>query len=126
MRILLAVEGSGVSTAACGLLASQIRPQGTEVLVLQVVEPIVFSVPPQMTAGYAPEMAERLKELFHQAEESVAQAAELLRGSGFAVQTRTVEAEVRTGILDVASEWHAELIVLGSHGRRGAKRFLLV
>lgn len=125
MKILLAVDGSSVSRAACETVASQIRPEGAEILVLEVVEPIAFSTPPQMAAGYAPEMRQRLTEAFDQAEGIVAQAAELLRRAGFAVKTRTVEAEVRTGILDVAGEWHADLIVLGSHGRRAVQRFLL-
>jgi hypothetical protein len=34
-----------------------------------------------------------------------------------------VEAEVRTGILDIAAECQADLIVLGSHGRTGLSRF---
>ncbi len=28
-------------------------------------------------------------------------------------------------ILDVANEWHADMIILGSHGRSGLGRFLL-
>jgi len=70
-------------------------------------------------------MAEQLQDALKQAEKSVAQAAQTLRAAGFTVQTRVVEAEVRTGILDVATEWRADLIVLGSHGRRGLERFLL-
>jgi nucleotide-binding universal stress UspA family protein len=45
--------------------------------------------------------------------------------AGFKVDVRVVEAETRTGILDVAAEWRADLIALGSHGRKGVKRFLL-
>jgi nucleotide-binding universal stress UspA family protein len=125
MKTLLAVDGSSFSRTACELVASQMRPQGAEVLVLQVVEPFFYSTPPQMAPGYAPEMVERLQDLLKQAEGSVAQAAESLRTAGFTVHTRVVEAEVRTGILDVAAEWHADVIVLGSHGRRGLERFML-
>jgi nucleotide-binding universal stress UspA family protein len=28
-------------------------------------------------------------------------------------------------ILDTAAKWHADLIVIGSHGRKGLDRFLL-
>jgi Universal stress protein family len=31
----------------------------------------------------------------------------------------------KTIILDEATQWGADLIVLGSHGRRGAERFLM-
>ncbi len=125
MRILLATDGSKYSEAATQVVASQVRPQDSEVLVLQVVELLVFSTPPQMDPRYAPEMSVRLEEPLRQAKESVARAAEALRAAEFAVNTRVVEAEIRTGILDVASEWHADLIVLGSHGRKGLERLLL-
>ena len=61
MKILLATDGSKFSEAATQFVASQFRAEGAEVLVLQVVEPLVFSTPPQMAPGYAPEMAERLQ-----------------------------------------------------------------
>jgi nucleotide-binding universal stress UspA family protein len=125
MKILLAIDGSEVSQAATQALASQIRPQGAEVLVLRVVEPLIFSIPPQMSPGYAPEQDEIIKEEIRHAQESVSQASQALRSAGFSVNTRVVEAEARNGILDIAAEWHADLIVLGSHGRKGLQRFLL-
>jgi nucleotide-binding universal stress UspA family protein len=125
MKILLAVDGSEYSQAAMQALVSQMRPEGAEVLVLRVVEPRIFSIPPQMAAGYAPEQDEILKEEFRYAQESVNQASQALRSAGFSVKTRVVEAEARNGILDIAAEWGAGLIVLGSHGRKGLQRFLL-
>jgi hypothetical protein len=52
MKILLAIDGSKYSEAAAQMLGSAVRSQGTEVLVLQVVELLVFSAPPQMAHGY--------------------------------------------------------------------------
>ena len=66
MKILLAVDGSKYSDAAVQALASKIRKEDADVLVLQVVEPRIFSTPPQMAAGYEPEMAEIMKEQFQQ------------------------------------------------------------
>lgn len=125
MKIVLAIDGSAFSQAATRALASQMRAEETEVLVLEVVEPFVYSTPPQMARGYAPEMQERLRERLSQAEISVEHAAGTLRAGGFKVSTRVVEAEIRTGILDVAAECQADLIVLGSHGRKGIERFML-
>lgn len=125
MKILLAVDGSKFSEAAAQALASQIRPQDADVLILQVVKPMFYSTPPQMSRGYAPELAERRKERMAEAEASVSGAAQVLRTAGFKVSTRVGEGEVRSGILDVASEWGAGLIVLGSHGRTGLPRMLL-
>jgi nucleotide-binding universal stress UspA family protein len=125
MKIVLAVDGSKYSDAAAQAVISQIHKEKADVLVLQVVEPRVFSTPPQMAAGYEPEMAEIMKEQFKQAQHTVDRAAASLKAAGFNASGRVVEAETRTGILDVASEWHANLIVLGSHGRKGLRKFML-
>ena len=125
MKILLAVDGSEFSQAATQAIVSQTRPEGVEVLVLRVVEPLIFSIPPQMAPGYAPEQDEIIKEEIRQAQESVNQASQALRSAGFTVNTRIVEAEARNGILDIAAKWRPDLIVLGSHGRKGLQRFLL-
>lgn len=125
MKVLLAVDGSKYSDAAVQAVASQIHKEKAEVLVLQVVEPRIFSTPPQMAAGYEPELAEIMKEQFKHAEQTVNRAAASLKTAGFNAKSRVVEAETRTGILDQAGEWHADLIVLGSHGRKGLQRFML-
>jgi nucleotide-binding universal stress UspA family protein len=125
MRLLLAIDGSKYSDAATQAVASQIKTQNTEVVVLQVVEPRIYSTPPQMAVGYEPEQAEYLKEKFQEAHKSVDRAADSLRAAGFHVSTRVVEGEPRTTVLDVAAEWKADLIVLGSHGRKGLERFVL-
>lgn len=125
MKILLAVDGSKYSDAAVQALASKIRKESADVLVLQVVEPRIFVTPPQMAAGYEPELAEIMKEQFQQAQQAVDRAAAALKAAGFNAKGRVVEAETRSGILDLASEWHADLIVLGSHGRKGLQRFML-
>jgi nucleotide-binding universal stress UspA family protein len=125
MKILLAIDGSKHSDAAIQAVTSQIRKDNAEVLVLQVVEPRIFSTPPQMAAGYEPELAEIMKEQFKQAQQAVDRAAASLKAAGFNAKSRVLEAETRTGILDLASEWHADLIVLGSHGRKGLQRFML-
>jgi nucleotide-binding universal stress UspA family protein len=125
MKILLATDGSTFSEAAIRAVASQLRTTNAEVLVLRVVEPLVYSTPPQMAAGYAPETAARLKDELKQASYSVALTAETLRNAGFKADSRVEENEVRTGILAVAEAWRADLIVLGSHGEKGLRKFLL-
>jgi nucleotide-binding universal stress UspA family protein len=59
------------------------------------------------------------------ADECAAKAADSLRRAGFEAETLVTENEVRTAILDIASEWQADLIVVGSHGRKGLDKFLL-
>lgn len=42
-----------------------------------------------------------------------------------AVQCEVVEGYIKDRILDLAKHWPADLIVVGSHGRRGFTKFLL-
>jgi nucleotide-binding universal stress UspA family protein len=125
MRVLLAIDDSEFSEAAANALASKVHAKGTEVLVLRVLEPIPHTVIPRMEPAYTAEMAAQLEDDRKQANESVFRTADLLRRAGFQVDTRVAENEVRAAILEIASEWQADLIVVGSHGRKGLQKFLL-
>jgi len=125
MKILLTTDGSSFSESALQTVTSTIRTEGSEILVLEVVEPLVFTTPPQMAPGYAPEQAARLKEQFQEATKTTAESADFLRKAGFKVNSRVIESDVRSGILETAAEWKPDLIVMGSHGRRGVEKFLL-
>ncbi len=121
MKLLLAMDDSKFSQAAANFIAGQIRPQGNQVRVLHVVEPAVVSEPPQMSRGYYPEV----QDLLPAAEELVQQTAKTLTAAGFSVTTSVVIGDARNLILDAATEWNADLIILGSHGRTGLGRFFL-
>jgi|SRR5690348_6435121 len=125
MKILLATDGSKYSDAAAQKAATWLHAQDAEAVVLRVVEPLVFSVPPQMAPGYAPETAARLEERLKDARDGASRTAELLKKAGFKAGCRIVQSETGTGILEVAREWQPDVIVLGSHGEKGLKRFLL-
>jgi nucleotide-binding universal stress UspA family protein len=121
MRILLAVDDSRFSDAAAQSLLGQFRPAETEVRVLNVVEPITIAEPPQMSPGYSPELDDQLP----QAHEIVDRVSITLSAAGFRVSTAVKKGDARSTILEDAADWHADLIVLGSHGRKGLQRFFL-
>jgi len=77
--------------------------------------------PPQMAPGYAPELDDQKKPALALVE----RIASELRSAGFTVDTAVEVGDIRERILDSAAEWGADLIVVGSHGRRGVQRFLL-
>ena len=55
----------------------------------------------------------------------VSQVADTLRSAGFTVKTVIEEGSAKAIIVDFAAQWPADLIVVGSHGRKGFDRFLL-
>src|SRR5208283_5352566 len=68
----------------------------------------------QMAPGYASELEDQKK----QARELVERIAKELRSAGFKVNTAVEVGDIRESIIDCASEWGADLIVVGSHGLR--------
>jgi nucleotide-binding universal stress UspA family protein len=121
MRILLAVDESKSSQQAIEKITQQFRRDNVEVRILHVLQPVSTTAPPQMAAGYAPE----LQDLAKPARELLARAAKSLTDAGFKTETLLREGDVRETILDIAQEWKADLIVIGSRGRSGVQRFLL-
>jgi nucleotide-binding universal stress UspA family protein len=113
MKILMGVDDSKFSGETLRAIVTYFRPENTEVLVLHVLE-TNWPTPPQMAPGYAPELEDQKKP----ANALVERIAKELRS---AVEV----GDVRESIIDSATEWHADLIVVGSHGQRGVQRFLL-
>jgi nucleotide-binding universal stress UspA family protein len=121
MKVLMGIDDSKCAAGIAHAFVEQVRSQDTEVLVLHVLLPLGLSTPPEMAVGYAPELAD-LKQPAHDLVERIAQQ---LRAAGFKAETAVETGDVCERILDSATEWRADLIVLGSHGKRGIQRFLL-
>jgi nucleotide-binding universal stress UspA family protein len=117
MRLLLAIDGSKFSEAATQAVLSQCQAKGTEVQVLSVADPGV-PVPTAYAAGYRQESLKRAHELVQRVEQALTKA-------GFKVETAVEEGDPKTRILDYAARWKPDLIVVGSHGRKGTERFLM-
>jgi nucleotide-binding universal stress UspA family protein len=95
-KILLATDGSTFSEVAEKTVTAMIRPQDAEVLVLEAVEPLMFTAPPQMAPGYAPEQAARMQEIVDLAKKTTELTAARLRSTGFKVDSRVVESDSAT------------------------------
>jgi nucleotide-binding universal stress UspA family protein len=65
------------------------------------------------------------EESAQEAKALVAKTADAVRSAGISVTTSIVQGEPKSAIIDDAEAWGADLIVLGSHGRKGLQRFML-
>lgn len=121
MKILIGIDGSKCSEAAVQAVVKWFSHTKSEVRVLHVIEPIAYSVPPQMSPGYAPEQEGQVK----LARQMVEQVTQTLRDAGFKAESAVETGDSRETIIDQAAQWHAELIVIGAHGRKEIQRFLM-
>jgi len=120
MKVLIGVDDSEFSGDLIRASVKQFRSETTEVMVLHVLQQVGPAVP-EMDAGYAPEMEGEGK-LVHALVDRIARE---LRAAGFKADTAVEVGDVREAIIDAATLWGAELIVVASHGQRGIRRFLL-
>jgi nucleotide-binding universal stress UspA family protein len=109
--VLLATDGSETSAEAARAVAERLWPEGSEFRVISVEE--LWAIKPS-----------RVKE-DKEAQDSVSNAKELLASAGLKPIGAVLSGNTRGAILSDAKQWGADLIFVGSHGRRGIKRFLL-
>lgn len=127
MRILLPIDESSCSTAAVDTIIHEYDPAWTEIRVVHAVERNL-AVPPYAAFAEGPSAPEAGLATYEpeciRQEAIASKTVDRLRAAGFNVTT-----EVRVGsavgvILDCSAAWHPDLIVMGSHDRRGLSRLL--
>lgn len=123
MRIVLAVDGSRFSDAAVQLVMTQARPTD-EIRVLYVLEPPTLLATREM-GGYDSALEKAWEADRRVAHELVGRTAELYRSKGMKATSSVQDGDAKSTILQAAKEWRADLIVLGSHGRKGMEHFLM-
>ena len=128
MNVLLAIDHSTCSDAAVRAVRDRFKPGGTVVRVVHVVE-WPHDLPLAHTFAEGPSAADAVlaaHENIHQrGQELVARAVSQLHAAQFEATGVVIEGDVRPAILEMAAEWPADTIVLGSHGRKGLDRLLL-
>lgn len=131
MKILLATDGSECSLAATNSVAARPWPMGTVFKVVGVEELVALETPmaasPFASICPASLLEELLADAHTRAVNAVEGARKILETAGLKVldQQPIPAGDARTTILDLAQTWPADLVVLGSHGRRGLDRLLM-
>ncbi|MEW6213215.1 MAG: universal stress protein [Acidobacteriota bacterium] len=127
MKILLAVDGSQCSDLAVSEVARRPWPDGSELKLITIIEPLILPVSEPMALP---------GDYFEQAEQvAQEQAASVIEKAIVAIRTAhpewtAITSEILRGnpkqvIVDEAEKWKADLIVVGSHGYKGFTRFWL-
>jgi nucleotide-binding universal stress UspA family protein len=124
-HILLGTDGSAASENAAALAVGMARVHGARLTALYVVDPYPYlGIGETNPMGFQAYMAAAQQ---HAAQAHAKVEARCKR------ETPAVDLEVRLvedvtamrGIVDMAQETHADLVVVGSHGRTGISRLML-
>lgn len=124
-HILVPVDGSPTSDAGLAEAISLAQLTGGRIRLLHVVDDLPFAMAAE---GYAAMSSDVLAVMNEAGEAVLKRALERVRGAPVAVETVLVPhpgGRLADRVLQQASEWPADLVVLGTHGRRGVGRVLM-
>ena len=122
-HILVPVDGSETSMAAIGKAAGLAKAFGAQVTAVYVIDPYPFT---GVGADFAYGQDQYLRAAKAEAETALGQVREQMQKDNVPVQVHLVESHAAwRGILEAAESAKADLIVMGSHGRRGLEKLVL-
>ena len=124
-RILVPVDGSPTSQRGLAEAIALAGVTGARLRLINVVDTMVFAMEADTFAGSASDMIPLMRE---GGQKILAIAQGQVDAAGVAVDTVLRDGfagRVCDLVVDEATAWSAELIVIGTHGRRGAGRWLL-
>jgi nucleotide-binding universal stress UspA family protein len=124
-RILVPIDGSPTSERALAEAAGLARLCSATLRLLHVMDPLVHITGYERPEIFVREIEPALRKA---AQDLLAKARDSVAGERVQVETVLVDSQgqrVSDTILDQAKAWPADLIVLGTHGRRGVDRVLM-
>ena len=124
-RILVPIDGSPTSDQGLDEAIALARVTGGSIRLLNILDELVFTTGFETGATY---MRTVLPALRQQSERILAAGRQRVTTASVAVDTLTIECFARRPcdvIVEAAVQWPADLIVMGTHGRRGVNRMML-
>jgi len=124
-RILVPYDGSPPSRIGLAEALEISRQTGAKVCVVHVIDELLGATGFEPYAVYAQDVLTRMRKTgMSLLEEARAQA----ETQGLTIETRLAESgghQLVDRMIDQARAWRADLIVIGSHGRRGAAHLFM-
>jgi nucleotide-binding universal stress UspA family protein len=122
-RILAAIDGSDTASRACTEAIGLAADQKARLRILYVISYAFVSA--VLGGAYTGDLLRRMRADAQAALDSAESAA---RNAGVEVEPRLLEhhsTQIGEGILEDAQKWQCDLVVMGTHGRRGYARSVL-
>ncbi len=124
-RILVPVDGSDTSTRALVAALQMARESGGSVRMVHVIEDLAQVIAYDPYGAYPGDLS---KVMHDNGQKLLAEAMAVAQSAGVSAEQHLVEASgqrLAEAVLEEASRYKADLIVVGTHGRRGLGRVLL-
>lgn len=124
-KILVPIDGSETSNRGLAEAIRVAKLTGGRLKLMHVVDVQSFTGYSEISYSLTPDIRALLKEA---GEAILGSGRATVQAAGVPVETELLEGlaqRVCEGVVDTAQKWGAELIVVGTHGRRGLGRVML-
>ena len=124
-RILVPIDGSPTSNQGLDEAIKLSKLTGGSLRLIHIVDPLTFATGFESYAVYAGDLIPRMEEAGKQI---LDQGKARAQASGVKVDSLLFDglaARVSETVIEQAKDWGADLIVIGTHGRRGVGRFVM-
>lgn len=124
-RMLVPIDGSPTSDLGLKEAMRLAALTHGSLRLIHVIDEMSFALASDSYGVYAGELLDLLQQ---NGEELLAKAQALARAQGLPVDTvlyENLQKTVQQRVVDEAIDWRADVIVIGTHGRRGVRRMML-
>lgn len=122
-HLLVPVDGSSTSRQSIEKAIAIAEAFKSEVTVIYVIDPYAFT---GVGTDFSYGQAEYLSAATAEANEAIEAAKKAFQDHGISVTASIVEGHaIYRGILETAESVNADLLIMGSHGRRGLEKLVL-
>ncbi|MEF8720838.1 MAG: universal stress protein [Candidatus Accumulibacter necessarius] len=126
-RIMVAVDESFMTSQVMKAAVELARSTGAQMAICHAVDETILAQ--REVAMMLPNSVGKTEARMRLgAQGLLGRLAETARAAGIEVEIRLVESEqkhVSDMLIDAATEWQADLLIVGTHGRRGIERFFV-
>jgi nucleotide-binding universal stress UspA family protein len=126
VKVLIAIDDSDCSDLALQSVSQNCWTTGTQFIIVTVIEP--FSLQHTVSEAYYLEAAAQAQQDYSKyCQQFINSKVDHLKTKFVEskVEGKVIEGDVASSIIQEAEDQNVDLIVIGSHGRRGLQKFLL-
>jgi nucleotide-binding universal stress UspA family protein len=124
-RVLVPVDGSQTSIRALTTALQMARETSAQVRLLYVVEELAYLSGYDLFGGYSGDVAKIIRESGQKVLEDCMAIATAAGVQADHILVDTFTQRLGDVVADAANAWKADLVVVGTHGRRGVGRVLM-
>ncbi len=124
-RILVPIDGSPTSDQGLDEAIKLSKLTGASLRLIHVLDPLTFATGFEPYAVYAGDLIPRMEEVGNQVLQQGKERAQAAGVKADSLLFDGLAARVSETVIQQAKDWGADLIVIGTHGRRGVGRFVM-